>query len=80
MDSRLGNIVQQFLVREGAGGKAQLCLAVKKSEQTLVRWIKSGVPTQHDAYRIALACGCSDEEALSISQEECPSEEAKEPA
>lgn len=78
MSSRLRNLIQTQLVKKGPALKVELCQAIDRSEQTLNRWLKDGVPNAHEAYKLALACGCSEEEALKIAKEECPSEEARE--
>jgi hypothetical protein len=71
--------VDEFLRREGPGSKGVLCRAIGRSERTLDRWLKNGVPTAHDVYKLAVTCGCSDEEALEISRE-CFPEAARETA
>lgn len=71
MSRRLKETVEQYLTKKGSAvGKAELCAAVGKGEATLRRWIKDGVPTSHDAYALALACGCTEDEALLIAKEE----------
>jgi hypothetical protein len=78
MSSRLRKIIETLTVEKGPAAKVELCQAVDRSERTLDRWLKDGVPTAHDAYRLALACGRTKEEALAIAAEECPSEAARE--
>lgn len=78
MSSRLRKTIETLLVKKGPAAKVGLCEAIERSEQTLNRWLRDGVPTAHEAYKLALACGCTDEEALALAAEECPSEEARE--
>lgn len=70
MSRRLIEQIEQLKMRKGpAVGMATLCAAVGKSERTLQRWFKYGVPTAHDAYRLALACECTDREAQALARE-----------
>lgn len=69
MSKRLRETVEQIIVKEGRAGKARICDALNKSERTLDRWIENGIPTQHDAYTLALAVGFSEEESLRIARE-----------
>lgn len=46
-----------------------LCESLSRSENTLRRWIKRGPPTEHDRYKLALACGLDDERAYQLSLE-----------
>ena len=79
MSKRLLGLIQQFLMKEEQGA-AKLALAVKKHQGTIQRWINAGrVPNSRDRYRLALACGCSHEEALQLA-DEGSSEAARETA
>lgn len=70
MSGRLKDAVEQYLTKRGSAvGKAELCAAVGKGEATLRRWLKDGVPTSHDAYTLAKACGCTEDEALHLARE-----------
>jgi transcriptional regulator with XRE-family HTH domain len=80
MTQRIRTLLEQHLAKHGRAGKAQLCQVVEKSENTLNRWLRDGIPSAHDAYKLALACGCSEKEALRLAREEALSEVAKEPA
>lgn len=73
MSRSLRNVVEEFITKNG-NGRALLCVAIGKSEATLGRWLKAGIPTAHDAYTLAKACGKSEEDALAFAREECPSE------
>lgn len=79
MSKRLRNVVTSFITKEGEPGWAKLSLATGKDKQTLKRWQKKGVPRSHDAYQVAVACGCGEAEALRLAKEECP-DEARETA
>lgn len=71
MNEKLREVVDQFLMKEGPAGKAVLAAAASKHPGTIDRWIKNGCPTAHDAYTIALACGCSEQQARTLANEEC---------
>lgn len=70
MTTGIRTLIQNYIVRLGRVGKAQLCEAVGKSERTLDRWMESGIPNAHDAFKLALACGCEEQEALRLAREE----------
>jgi hypothetical protein len=71
-------VIQQFLVKDDAG-MTKLALAVRKHQGTVQRWINNGrIPVANDRLKVALACGCSEEEALALASES--SIEAKESA
>lgn len=78
MTTGIKTLVENFIVKHGRVGKAQLCDAVGKSELTLDRWRKNGVPDAHDAFKLALACGCEEQEALRLAREEALPELAHE--
>jgi hypothetical protein len=60
--------IDQMMTEKGAPVvMAALTKAVNKSDRTVRRWFKKGVPTSHDAYLLALACGCSEQEALALA-------------
>ena len=70
MNERLRQKIDRVLIEQGAEGKARLSKAVKRSERTFERWLRQGIPTQHDAYKLALACGCTRNQALALACEE----------
>ena len=78
MSERLRSIVDDYLTKHGVAGKAHLCIAIDRSEVTLWRWRNEGVPSTREAFKLAVACGLNEEEALKLAKEECPSEEARE--
>jgi hypothetical protein len=69
MSKRLQEVVDEYLIKNGPAGKAELCRAVGRSVPTLDRWLKDGPPTAHDAYTLAKGAGCTDEEALALAGE-----------
>lgn len=79
MSSRLKDVVKAYLSEKGETAKAQLAVSLKRHQATIERWIRDGVPSAEDAYSLALACGCSEEDALELAKE-CILEEAKESA
>lgn len=72
MSKRLQKVLTDYLIKTGNRGKAQLCKAVKKSPVTVDRWLRDGLPTAHDAYLVALACGCTQGEALALAKDSFP--------
>lgn len=71
MSKRLKGMIDAVLVKEGrTAGKARLAAAVGKHPLTVTRWIKTGkIPEPNDRYKVALACGCSEEDSLAIAKE-----------
>lgn len=62
-------LIQQFETRDGAA-VAKIAIAVDKHQGTVERWKRTGrIPDIHDRYLVALACGCSNEEAVKIANE-----------
>ena len=54
------------------GNRTKLMDAIGgKSERTLLRWMKQGVPSPEQAFKLARACGCSEKEALALAEQEC---------
>lgn len=79
MSGRLVELMQQMILKEGQVGKAKLSQAAARGERMIDRYIKGeSAPSADVAYRLALACGCTDEEALKLAKLECPSDVAKE--
>lgn len=80
MSKRLVKLINQIVIKEGVKGKLRLALAIGKGERMIDRYRKGTCnPSQKDAYDLALACGCSNEDALKIA-EECHPLEARESA
>jgi hypothetical protein len=77
MSDRLREIIQCHLVKAGKEGRARLCLEAEISLSTLSGYLgkraHQSTPRPETAYRVALACGCTQEEALELSKE-CSSE------
>lgn len=80
MTTRIKALVEQYIEAHGCTGKAQLCMAVGKSENTLNRWLRTGFPTPQDAFNLLLAIGMKKHEALRLAREEALPAEAREPA
>lgn len=73
MSKRLEELVQVYLIKNGQGdAMASLASMTGKSEETIRRWIRDGFPNATGRYKLALACGCSEEEALEIAKECLP--------
>lgn len=81
MTVRLKDKLTQYLIINGkAKGKAQLSLAIGKSVRMLDRYLSGdSVPSPEIAYNLALAAGCTKDDALEIATE-CLAGRAKETA
>lgn len=70
MSNRLRELINKHIVVNGNRGKAQLALAANRSEQMIDRYRKgTSSPGQDVGYQLALACGCSKEDALKLAGE-----------
>lgn len=74
MSRSLKQVVDKYLQTHA---RTELAAAIGKSEATLGRWIKNGVPTGKHAKALALACGCSAEDADRLAAAECPMKRAR---
>jgi transcriptional regulator with XRE-family HTH domain len=83
MSERLRKKIQEYLIRTDGNAKMKLCAAADISQSTLDNALgkrkKSKPPTADTVYRLALACGCSEEEALALASE-CTSMRVRETA
>lgn len=73
--SKIAEKVSEYLIKfDGGQVEALDALAGKASvhRDTLRRWIRDGFPNAQGRYKLALACGCSEEEALEIAKECLP--------
>lgn len=80
MTTAVLGLLESYLIKNGEKGRERVCKAVGKTRRTLDRWQKDGIPDPHDAYKLALACGCSEKEALRLAREEASVEVGKETA
>lgn len=68
--SRLLKKMNDYVTVNGTTGKASLCKATGRNKRSVERWLTGqNIPPAHIRYQIALACGCTHEEALEIAQE-----------
>ena len=68
--SRLVKKIADYVTVNGNKGRSQLAIAAERSEQMIDRYIKGqSTPSAQTRYRLALACGCTHEEALGLAQE-----------
>lgn len=70
MSKRLLEVIQTFLIkqRKTVAYKA-LADAVDRDPATVRRWVtEKFIPGENDRYRIALACGLSEQEALALAR------------
>jgi transcriptional regulator with XRE-family HTH domain len=79
MSTRLQDLAIEWTRKAGKSGDAKLAARADISPST-VRNVKHGkIPGSDIAYKIALACGCSVEDALAIAGE-CTQYRARESA
>lgn len=68
--TRLIQLMNDMVVREGSQGRMRMALAIDRGERMVRRYLNGeSIPSQKTAYRLALACGCTDEEALAVARE-----------
>lgn len=68
--TRLEKVLSKYLTVNGTKGKGALVQATGKSDRQIDRYAKGqSTPPSSVAYTLALACGCSAEEALKIASE-----------
>jgi hypothetical protein len=72
-------LVRNEVIRVGKSGAMKVAFKADCSPRMVYNVIEGHIPGQVTAYRLALACGCSEEDALKIAKE-CSSERAKETA
>lgn len=72
-------MIQKYLIKAGRNGMAQLSIDSGLSISTLRKTLSGHIPLGDNTYRLALACGCTEEEALNLAKE-CPSKTARETA
>lgn len=70
MTTAVLGILENYLIKNGEKGRKHVCKVVGKSRRTLDRWLKDGIPDRHDAFKLALACGCEEKEALRLARDE----------
>lgn len=79
MTQRLRDKLKLFVIKQGPKAKEALSQAAGKSPRMIDRYLNGEAePSQHTSYKLALACECSEEEALALSG--APHVAAKEPA
>lgn len=70
MSNVVSEMVRKVLVKEGPSGRSRLAEASGRSERMIERYSRGDcLPSRHVAYRLALACGFSDEDALKLAGE-----------
>lgn len=68
--SRLIKKMNDFVTVNGMAGKARLSEATNCNMRSVERWLSGQtVPSTHKRYQLAVACGCTHEEALDMAQE-----------
>lgn len=70
MSNHLINKIKQFAIKD-EHMMAKLAMVVGKHQGTVERWVNAGrIPMAKDRYKVALALGCSEDEALALADEE----------
>lgn len=67
MSKQLLGKIREFLAKDRAA-MARIAVAVEKDQATVRRWINANrIPNSNDRYKVALACGCSEIEAVELA-------------
>lgn len=70
MNDKLRNAIGRYTTIHGRGeGLLLLANRVGRDFRTVQRWLKRGAPSAHHAYKLAVAAGCTEAEALAIAEE-----------
>jgi plasmid maintenance system antidote protein VapI len=70
MSERLVQAIKTVLLKEGESGKGRLADVIGRRTRMIERYIDGdAVPTQHNAFRLAVACGLGEEDAAAIARE-----------
>lgn len=76
MSERLIQAMKDVLLKEGETGKGRLADAIGRQTRMIERYVdKSQTPTESNAYKLAVACGLSEEDALAIAKECGPADD-----
>lgn len=68
--SRLLKKMNEYVTVNGMAGKARLSEATNRSVRSVETWLTGkSVPSAQIRYQLAVACGCTHEEALELAQE-----------
>lgn len=68
--------LQDLFIKGGRPERLRLAVAIGRHEQTLDRWLRNGaIPSTPDAYKLAVAAGFTEGEALEIAKEGSPERE-----
>ena len=62
--------MNDFVTVNGMAGKAKLSEATNCNMRSVERWLSGKIiPSTQKRYQLALACGCTHQEALELAQE-----------
>jgi transcriptional regulator with XRE-family HTH domain len=64
----LRELVANAVTKNGKMGKEKLALKAGLSPSLVANVLNGHAPLPKNAYQLALACGCTDEEALELSK------------
>jgi transcriptional regulator with XRE-family HTH domain len=69
MTQQLRERLTTYLIKHGPEGKRALANGADCSLRTIDRWMSGEtVPNEHDRFNLAVACGCSEDEALELAR------------
>jgi hypothetical protein len=81
MSKRLVELMKGLIAKEGSAGRARLSLAAERRERMIERYMSgASAPSQSIAYKLALACGCTEDDSTAIAAEYAHHPAAKETA
>lgn len=70
MSERLVQAIRDVLLKEGETGKGRLADVIGRQTRMIERYVdKVASPSQGNAYKLAVACGLGEEDALAIAKE-----------
>lgn len=71
MTQRLKERIETFIIKNGSAAKLDLAKAAGCSLRTLERWLNGETaPDGHERYSLALACGLTEAEAMTLARED----------
>lgn len=71
-------MMSEKIAKEGSRGRLELALSIERGERMIVRYLQgSSLPPSNIAYKLAKACGATDQEAQRIANESFPGTDTK---
>lgn len=69
MSQKLIRLIEGYVARNGKNARTLLSAKAQISPTTLGKILNGHLPLMDVTYRIAIACGCGDEDALKLARE-----------